>query len=292
MTSWVCLWKHEQRKPYVNRWRNKPAVDNQFIRGLCRCISIRKVSLRCPHATTASQQVSPAGITGSSYHTWLHPVAQLVPPAGLHRDRVRILIGWKPALRGFMQRGPRCAVSAAREDPRPPLRGFCLSWSSFPQKGEYFCPFLRLRSAVPGTYNTECSRELRLDPDAETNVLRSSSSDFKLALQEDVLYVVTRCPHAAPRRLKIFSRKTGKNASDILFSAPACFGHTSCCADFLLQDRLSCRKTSFGSSLRRPHTASALIQDVLLEKGIRRSTFTNRPCRPDLASVRALSCLF
>ena len=23
MTSWVCLWKHEQGKSYVNRWRNK-----------------------------------------------------------------------------------------------------------------------------------------------------------------------------------------------------------------------------------------------------------------------------
>ena len=23
MTSWVCLWKHEQRKPYINRWGNK-----------------------------------------------------------------------------------------------------------------------------------------------------------------------------------------------------------------------------------------------------------------------------
>ena len=23
LTSWVCLWKHEQEKSYVNRWRDK-----------------------------------------------------------------------------------------------------------------------------------------------------------------------------------------------------------------------------------------------------------------------------
>ena len=63
-----------------------------------------------------------------------------------------------------------------------------------------------------------------------------------------------------------------------------------CCADFLLPDSWTSRwKTSCGSCLRRPHAASASIQDVLLEKGISRSTFTNRPCRPDLASIRAFS---
>ena len=87
-------------------------------------MSIRRVSLHCPHAINASRQASPAGIAGSSSHAWLHPVAQLVPPAGLHNHRLRIFIGWKPALRGFAQRSPRCAVSAAREDLRPPLRGF------------------------------------------------------------------------------------------------------------------------------------------------------------------------
>ena len=69
-------------------------------------------------------------------------------------------------------------------------------------------------------------------------------------------------------------------------------GHTSCWADSLLPDSMPSRwKTSCESSLRRPHAASALIQDVFLEKGIHRSTFTNRPCRPDLTSVRALSYL-
>ena len=37
ITFWVCLWKHEQRKPYVNRWRNKTRgwqpVYPRFIRG-------------------------------------------------------------------------------------------------------------------------------------------------------------------------------------------------------------------------------------------------------------------
>ena len=60
--------------------------------------------------------------TGSSSHAWLHPVAQLVTPAGLHNHRLRILIGWKPALRGFMQRGPRSQlvsfVRAFRESVR------------------------------------------------------------------------------------------------------------------------------------------------------------------------------
>ena len=35
MTSQVCRWKREQRKPYLNRWRNTtsgwPAVDDRFI---------------------------------------------------------------------------------------------------------------------------------------------------------------------------------------------------------------------------------------------------------------------
>ena len=67
-------------------------------------------------------------------------------------------------------------------------------------------------------------------------------------------------------------------------------GHASCCADLPLPDSRPSRwRTSCGSNLRRAHAASALIQDVLLEDGIPRSTFTNRPCRPDLASVRALS---
>ena len=69
-------------------------------------------------------------------------------------------------------------------------------------------------------------------------------------------------------------------------------GHTSCCADFILSDSRHSRwKTSCGSSLRRPHAASALILDVTLEKGIPRSTFTNRLCRSDPASFRALSYL-
>ena len=194
-------------------------------------------------------------------------------------------------MRGFMQLGPRCAVSAAREDHRPPLRGFRSSWPSFPQRG-VLLP-VSLSASGCARYNTKRLQGLRLDPDAETNMLRGSFSDFQLSLREDVLYVVTRCPHAAPRRLKTFSRTTGKNASDILFSATACFGHTSCCAGFLLQfTRPSRRKASLGSNLHRPHAASALIQDVPLEKGIRWSTFTNRPCRPDLASVRSLSYFF
>ena len=69
--------------------------------------------------TAASLHASPAGITGSSSHGWLHPVAQLVPPAGLHRHRVRVLISYKPALRGFLQRGQRLAVFAARDGLRP-----------------------------------------------------------------------------------------------------------------------------------------------------------------------------
>ena len=39
------------------------------------------------------------------------------------------------------------------------------------------------------------------------------SSDFRPFLREDILYVVTRCPHAAPRRLKIFSRRTSSSLS-------------------------------------------------------------------------------
>ena len=35
--SWACFWKHEQRKPYVNRWMNttsgSPTVYSRFIRG-------------------------------------------------------------------------------------------------------------------------------------------------------------------------------------------------------------------------------------------------------------------
>ena len=56
--------------------------------------------------------------------------------------------------------------------------------------------------------------------------------------------------------------------------------------------KLSPRKIPCGSILRCPQAASASIQEILLEKGIHRSTFTNRPCRPDLASVRALSYSF
>ena len=64
-------------------------------------------------------------------------------------------------------------------------------------------------------------------------------------------------------------------------------GHTSYCAVSLLPDIWPSRwKTSCGSSLRRPHAASALIQEVLLEKGIHRSSLTNHPCRPVLTSVR------
>ena len=70
-------------------------------------------------------------------------------------------------------------------------------------------------------------------------------------------------------------------------------GHTSRCADSLLPDTRPSRwKTSRGSRLRRPHAASALIQEVLLDKGIHRSTFTNRPCRSVIKLVRALSSLF
>ena len=35
--SWACLWKHEQTKPHLNRWRNRTTgwrpVDNRLIRG-------------------------------------------------------------------------------------------------------------------------------------------------------------------------------------------------------------------------------------------------------------------
>ena len=30
---WACLWKHEQREPYVNRWGNKASGCSRFIRG-------------------------------------------------------------------------------------------------------------------------------------------------------------------------------------------------------------------------------------------------------------------
>ena len=39
------------------------------------------------------------------------------------------------------------------------------------------------------------------------------SSGFRPSLREDILYVVTRCPHAASRRLKMFSRRTGRSLS-------------------------------------------------------------------------------
>ena len=121
-------------RPAVGLSRTAPAS-----RGGCRSISIRRVNLRCPHATTASRQASQAGKTGSSSHAWVHLVAQFLPPAGIHNHRVRIPIGWKPALRGFMQRGPRCVVSATRNDLRRPLRGFRQSDTySFPQIGLIF----------------------------------------------------------------------------------------------------------------------------------------------------------
>ena len=47
------------------------------------------------------------------------------------------------------------------------------------------------------------------------------------------------------------------------------------CAKSLLPDSRPSRwKTSFGSSLRCPIAASALVQEVLLEKGVLQSTFT------------------
>ena len=64
-----------------------------------------------------------AGMTGPSSQVWLHRVAQLLPLAGFHRLRLRVIIGQKPALRGLMQRGQRLAVFAARDGLRPPLRG-------------------------------------------------------------------------------------------------------------------------------------------------------------------------
>ena len=44
-------------------------------------------------------------------------------------------------------------------------------------------------------------------------LLHIFSSNVRSSLRENILYVVTRCPHAAPRRLKIFSRRTGSSLS-------------------------------------------------------------------------------
>ena len=248
--------------------------------------------MHCLHVTTASRHAYLAGTPGSSYLARQHSVTQLVPRGGLHSHRLRILTRWKPALRRFYAarpalRGCRCLGELSASVARfPIILVFPLA------KGYDLLPVYAYASGC-ARYNSQRSRGLRLDPDAETTIPRSLFSDFLLSLQEEVLYVVTRCLHAAPWRLKTFFRTTGKNASNILFSAPACFEHTSCNAGFLLQDsRLSRLKTSLELCLRRPRAASALIQGVLLEKDIRRSTFTNRPCRPDLTFVRALSYLF
>ena len=49
-------------------------------------------------------------------------------------------------------------------------------------------------------------------------------SDFRRSLREDILYVVTRCPHAAPRRLKMFSRRTGRARRIVSSDLCACRG--------------------------------------------------------------------
>ena len=128
---------------------------------------------------------------------------------GTYTYRLEARVAWfyaaRPALRGFRSSGGPSA-SVAR---------FPLIVVILPAKGGVLLPVSPAASGC-ARYNTKRSRGLRLDPDAETNMLRGSFSDFQLSLREDVLYVVTRCPHAAPRRLKIFSRTTGKSASDIL----------------------------------------------------------------------------
>ena len=57
-----------------------------------------------------------------------------------------------------------------------------------------------------------------------------------------------------------------------LGGAPAAMSTLRDCAKSLLPDS----KTSCGSSLRCPHTASALVQEVFLKKDILLITFTNR----------------
>ena len=58
----------------------------------------------------------------SGWATFALNHTQLVPLAGLQRQRVLVFMGQKLVLRGFMQRGQRLAVFAARDGLRPPLR--------------------------------------------------------------------------------------------------------------------------------------------------------------------------
>ena len=58
-------------------WHASPAGITGTRLQCCRCVPIRRASLRSPHATTASWHASPAGVTGSSSHARLQPVAQL-----------------------------------------------------------------------------------------------------------------------------------------------------------------------------------------------------------------------
>ena len=86
----------------------------------CRDIGIRRVSLRCPRTRKASRQASPAGITGSSIHIWLLPVARLVTlylgtqsefalPARDYRV-VAFVTGWYDQLQQSRLAAPSCPV--------------------------------------------------------------------------------------------------------------------------------------------------------------------------------------
>ena len=86
----------------------------------------------------------------------------------------------------------------------PPTRGYDVLWSWHVARTRLLRRLKMFDTRIAWHARHSESREL-----ADDFLLPLFSSDFRPCLREDILCVVTRCALAAPRRLKMFSRRTG-----------------------------------------------------------------------------------
>ena len=221
-----------------------------------------------------------AGITGSSKYALLHQVAQLVRPAGLASCRLRVLIA-------IFCTSKSCGCASG---PFCPHGTWLAHWHTAADRG-IFCLRITSRSVAPVTL-FHFHGDTMADPTNLDNIRNPFSLFLSRLLGKISCRSNLRRPKAASASTYNRSfQKTGTRTSDIrTFFRPRVLRtyFVLCWFSPSSFSKSSPWKISCGSNLRRPHAASASTQDVLPEKSIPRRTFTNRPCRPDLASGRAL----
>ena len=117
---------------------------------------------------------------------------------------------------------------------------------------------------MSGTRTAGQSRHSESREQASGFLLPLFSLGFRPSLREDILCVVTRCPHAAPRRLKMFFCRTGSSLPKCRIASVASWcshEHTVVFPTFFPDmpyiKRFFTRTKRLGSTGRQPGTKSA-----------------------------------